>query len=166
MSGYDDKTGWTHFTTSKWHRYIRSEIVSRSEIETRFDGAEVEFYWDASDGIHAHCDEAFLWEILSGEPAVFGVRSDPQEQTEWLSVTDLGANFVPPRASSTVLASLRRIGMLERTNGKNVPTSKAQGLYEERPAGETVRFESRPGAIQRRWAFAVLELLSDEDRDR
>ncbi len=164
MSGYDSKTGWTHFTPSKWRRYIRSAIGSRSEIETLFDGAKVEFYWDASDGIHAHCDEAFLWEILSGEPAIFGVRGDPLEQTEWLSVTDLGANFVPPRASSTVLASLRRIGMLERIEGKDVPTSNAQGLYEERLAGETVRFESRPGAIQRRWAFAVLQLLRVEDR--
>lgn len=162
MSGYDSETGWTHFTPSKWKRYLQRGISSREEVEAIFEMAAVEFYWDASDGIHAHCDEGSLWQILSGEPAVWGERNDSQHQTEWISVTDLGANFDPPKATNTVLALLRRIGLLDRSAGKDIPSLKANGLYQERSAGESVRFMNKPGAIQRRWAYEVLGMLKSE----
>lgn len=159
MSGYDSATGWTHWTPTKWRRYWRSIDGAPDLVEDRLEATEVAYYWDASGGLHALCDEARLWELLSGEPATRGHDTSPGSATEWLSVTDIGANFDPPLGSSAVLARLRRAGLLERVDGHDQPSAAAEGLFEERPASATGRFPSKPGAVQRRWAFAVLEQL-------
>lgn len=161
LSGYDPATGWTHFTPMKWHRYLRPIEGQPLDIEDRLTAARRDYYWDAANGLHVRCDESDLWEILSGQPATWGRESPPvAPKAEWLSVSDIGANFDPPKSASAVLALLRRTGFLERIDGKDVPTQAALGLFEERDIERgTARFPARPGARQRRWAFPVLATL-------
>lgn len=159
MSGYDSATGWTHWIPSKWRRYWRPIEGAPQLIEDGLEAADLPYYWDASGGLHVRCDEASLWELLSGEPATRGHDASPGTATEWLSVTDIGANFDPPLATSAVLARLRSAGILERVDGQDRPSAAAHGLFEERAASATKRFPSKPGSVQRRWAFAVLERL-------
>jgi hypothetical protein len=167
MSGYNSATGWTHFTPTKWQRYFRGSDDRPLGVEARLIEVQRDYYWDAVDGLHVRCDEADLWEILSGEPATWG-RESPcvAPETEWLSVTDIGANFKPRRSASAVLAMLRRAGLLERIDGKDAPTPAARGLFEERDVQSgSARFPARPGAKQRRWAYAVLAILRDSAND-
>jgi hypothetical protein len=162
MSGFNPATGWTHFTPTKVTRYWRSVDGQPDRIDGRLTDLGLPFYWDASGGLHAHCTEGRLWEILSGRPdtrqSSDSSVSDSYEP-EWISITDLGAAFATPLATSTVLKLLRQEGLLERTNGRDIPTTAAVGLYEERTAIPTGRFKSEPGAIQRRWAYNVLVQL-------
>lgn len=167
MSGYDSETGWTHFTPIKWRRYLRPLEGQSLDIEERLAAARRDYYWDAADGLHVRCDEAELWEILSGQRATWGrERRRSTSEAEWLSVTDIGANFDPPKSASAVLALLRRAGFLERVGGKDVPTQRSIGLFEERDVeGGAARLRAGPGARQRRWAFAVLATLRESATD-
>lgn len=158
-SGYDGRTGWTHCTPSKVQRYHRRVEGQADVLDERLRTAGVDHYWDQSGGLHVHCDEGRLWELLSGDPSTWGKAEEVGYETEWVSVTDIGENLDPHRSASAVLAELRRAGLLERRGGKDTPTTGAEGLYEERPAEPTGRFPSKPGAVQRRWAFSVLQQL-------
>jgi hypothetical protein len=118
-------------------------------------------HWDASGGLHVNCTEGELWTLLSGQPD--SIRTDQRPNAglspEWISITDLGAIWSPPLATSSVAKLLREEGLLHTVKGKTVPTEAAEGLYDEREAESTVRFPSKPGAIQRRWSYEVLERL-------
>lgn len=175
MSGYDPRTGWTHFTSTKVGRYHRPVEGQPEDLDGRLAATGLDWYWDASGGVHVHCDDARLWEILSGQASTFSSATpgDPKDEPEWLSVTDIGAALAnPPLASSTVLRLLRETGLLQRKEGRDLPTERARGLYEERPAVEhqASRYpQPKPGAVQRRWAYDVLEQLrglSQDDRER
>jgi len=157
------RTGWSHFTSTKVRRYTRSISGQPGDVGERLAAAGLDWYWDAVGGLHAHCDEARLWEILSGEPAAFGVAAADAVggEPEWISVTDIGAIADPPMKSSTVLALLRKEGLLKRVAGKDVPTEAARGLYAERDVSESrsSRFPPSANTVQRRWQYAVLARL-------
>jgi len=171
MSGYDPRTGWTHFTSSKVSRYHRAVDGQPEDLDERLGATNLDWYWDASGGLHVHCDDGRLWEILSGQPSTFSsaAPADPKNEPEWLSVTDMGAALAnPPLASSTVLKLLRQAGLLQRTEGRDVPTERAHGLYEERPAAAhwASRYpQPKPGAVQRRWVYDVLVQLRQRNDD-
>jgi hypothetical protein len=170
MSGYDDRTGFTHFTGTKIHRYWRPVPGLPDDPEERLAATGLPWYRDAHGGLHVRCDSGRLWTILSGLPS-----RDPPEppvtdpQTEWLNVTNIGANLGPPSlAPSSVAKLLRRAGLLKRANGKDLPTDAATGLYHERLLGEdgwSSAFPQKsgepppPDKLQRLWAFEVIALL-------
>jgi hypothetical protein len=162
MSGYDPRSGWTHLTPTALHRYWNPHDDSDS-VTQRLETHELSYYWDAAGGIHAHCAQATLYEALTGEVASRGRVATPGTETEWISVTDLGANFDPRLSTSAVLSRLRAAGLLTRTDRRDVPTDAAIGLYEERPAEQSGRFPPKPGAVQRRWAFEVLGRIRSID---
>jgi hypothetical protein len=111
--------------------------------------------------LHVNCTEGELWTLLSGQPDSIRTdqRPDAELSPEWISMTDLGAIWSPPLATSSVAKLLREEGLLHTVKGKTVPTEAAEGLYHEREAESTGRFPSQPGAIQRRWSYEVLERL-------
>jgi len=122
-------------------------------------GERLEWYWGVSGELHAHCDDALLWTVLSGRPPAFSSSSpdDPCDQPEWIKVSDLGAVTDPPMGTSTVLAKLRRTGYLERVDGKDQPTERARGHFIERPVDvHSSRYPVREGAVQRLWSYDVL----------
>jgi hypothetical protein len=166
MSGYNPITGWTHFTATKVQRYYRRVEGRADDLDERIAATGIDYYWDASGGLHVHCDDGRLWEILSGQPATFTSASpaDPRDHEEWINVTDIGATLAtPPLAVSTVLRLLREEGLLRRVDGRDVPTEAARGLFEEREVGDnwSSRFQRgpKPGVIQRRWSYQVLSRL-------
>jgi hypothetical protein len=168
MSGFDPATGWTHFTPTKVARYARSVQGRSNEVDVRLSQLDLEYYWDAVGGLHAHCAEGRLWEILSGQPDTFPpsqVLAGTECEQEWISVTDLGAVTHPPLGTSTVLKLLRDEGLIARVHGNDVPTDAAKGLYQEREATSTGRFPSAPGAVQRRWSYRVLTRLRRRSSD-
>jgi len=158
---YNSETGWTRLTNSQLYRYFRSVEGRSDQVERRIEDAHLDYYWDSYGGLHARCSSDGLWELLSGWPGTFGdpVLDETATEPEWISVTDLGAVFTPAAATSTVLKLLREEGLLERLGGKDFPTAAAIGLYSETEAQPTSRFEHRPGAIQRRWAYDVVARL-------
>lgn len=168
MSGYDPRTGWTHFTSTKVSRYYRIIEGHPDEIDARLNAIGADWYWDASGGLHVRYDDGRLWEILSGRPATFAsaTENDPKDAEEWINVTDIGAALAePPLGTSTVLRLLREAGLLSRKEGRDAPTDAARGLFEERPVEghEASRFASRPGSsrVQRRWSYKVLVILRE-----
>jgi hypothetical protein len=168
MSGYDPHTGWTHFTSTKVSRYHRAIEGQPDDLTARLNAIGADWYCDASGGLHVRCDDGQLWEILSGKPSTFtsATETDPKDEEEWINVTDIGAALaVPPLGTSTVLRLLREAGLLQRKDGRDVPTEAAVGLFEERPVEghRASRFPSRPspGAVQRRWAYRVLVMLRE-----
>lgn len=167
MSGYNPQTGWTHFTPTKASRFWRRVDGQPDNLDARLDATGLDWYYDATGGIHVRCDDGRLWNILSGMPATRTSASpdDPADQTEWVSVTDIGAAVaVPALGTSTVLRLLRDEGLLHRVDGKDQPTEAASGLFDERPVGDNnhaARFPRKPGAVQRRWAYPVLARLRD-----
>lgn len=168
MSGYNPRTGWTHFTSTKVSRYHRAIDGQPGDLAERLTAIGADWYWDASGGLHVRCDEGRLWEILSGKPSTFtsATEADPKDEEEWINVTDIGAALAePPLGTSTVLRLLRDAGLLQRKDGRDAPTEAALGLFEERPVEghRSSRFPSRPspGTVQRRWAYRVLVMLRE-----
>lgn len=166
MSGYNPRTGWTHFTSTKVSRYYRTIDGQPDDLEERLTAIGADWYWDASGGLHVRCDDGRLWEILSGKPSTFtsATETDPKDEEEWINVTDIGVALAePPLGTSTVLRLLREAGLLARKEGRDVPTEAALGLFDERPVAghQASRFAARPGAstVQRRWAYRVLVML-------
>lgn len=163
MSGYDPSTGWTHFTPLKVDRYFRAIEGQSNSLQERLVATALDWYWDASGGIHVHCDDGRLWEILSGLPATRSSARPgyPLDEREWISVTDLGEVVEPPLASSTVLRCLREEGLLVRVDGRDVPSPAAEGLFRERPieAGSGRFRRDSAGKLQRLWSYEVLTRL-------
>lgn len=168
MSGYDPRTGWTHFTSTKVSRYHRRVDGQPDELDERLAATGLDSFWDAAGGLHVRCDDGRLWEILSGQPATFSSATpkDPKNETEWLTATDVGAALAdPPLPPATVLRLLREAGFLQRSDGRDVVTKKADGLFEERSLGDnwSSRFNEKgkaaAEAVQRRSAFKVVEEL-------
>ena len=94
MSGYDEATGFTHFTSTKLRHLWRSIEGQPDDPKERLVAVGLDSYRDAHGGLHARCDPSRLQTILSGRPS-----SDPPQppvtepRTEWLSVTTIGANL-------------------------------------------------------------------------
>lgn len=166
MSGYDPQTGWTHFTSTKVRRYLRHIDGQSDDLDARLSTSGLDWYWDAHGGLHVCCDDGKLWEILSGRPATFSsaTETDPRDKEEWINVTDIGAALAtPPLATSSVLRLLREAGLLQRIDGRDVPTEAAQGLFDERAVGgnwsSRFRGRTKANAVQRRWTYRVLVML-------
>jgi hypothetical protein len=170
MSGYDDQTGLTQFTGTKIRRYWRPIEGQPDDPEERLAATGLDWFRDAHGGLCVRCDPGRLWTILSGLPS----RESPEPpvtdpQTEWLNVTTIGVNLGPPSlAPSSVAKLLRHAGLLQRVNGKDVPTGSAKGLYHERPLGQDGWSSAFPpknsepppsDRVQRLWAFEVIALL-------
>jgi hypothetical protein len=173
MSGYDPETGWVSFTVSRWRRYFRGSATLDSDMEpivfARLKNAGIDYYLGSAGTLFARCNTATLWTILSGKPATFGFEEPPaRPSTQWLSVTDIGyALTVPPLPPTGVLKLLRQAGLLERRDGEDHPTARAEGLYLDREFIPSSRFagKGKPKTTQRVWAYAALELLRDMEWD-
>jgi hypothetical protein len=160
MSGYDPHAGWTHFTPLKLGRYFRAVDGQSNILDTRLDDSGLDWYRDVAGGIHVHCDDGRLWEVLSGLPATRSSArpDDPLDAQEWINVTDVGQVMEPPLPTSTVLRYLREEGLLLRVDGKDVPSPAAEGLFEERliTTGSGRFGSDAVGKTQRRWSYEVL----------
>jgi hypothetical protein len=173
VSGYDEATGWTSFTETRWRRYFNrlpNDVEADHPMPIVFDRcrrAALDYYLGAANTLFVRCGPGRLWTLLSGLPSNTEDPAPPEEPaTQWLSVTDIGVALTdPPLPTSSVKRLLRQVGFLQRIDGEDVPTDLGRGLLHERPAVRATAYAAtwRPGIVQRVWSYAALEALRRMD---
>ncbi len=154
----DVNDGWPFLQYRQVERYARGRFESWGHLEQQLAGAGLDYHF-TEHGLAARCSGDALYEFISGRPGRFDNGAGEPDQPHWIRITDLGYVFTPPVPPATVAKLLRQEGLLERVDGRDVPTELAAGHYTERTPEQAVRFEARPGAVQRLWDYSIVQLL-------
>lgn len=159
MSGFDPKTGWCHFTPTKWERYCREIEGQPEHIGDRFKQRKIPFYWDRVGGLHAKCTDGEMWEILSGRRSTWSSEMPDESllEPEYLVVTDLGCNLTPALSPIKTNRLLKEFGYQEKVEGVWKPTEKGKDLCMEFQ-GQGGRYGS---GTYLKWRFEVIHVLME-----
>ncbi len=163
MSGYDQCTGWCHFTPIKLKRYYRSLEDQPDEIQKRFALRGIPVYFDHSGGLHAKCSDGKMWNILSGQPITFdsAESSTTDFDTEYLTVTDLAANLSPKISAIKVNKLLANLGYQENAEGQWNAT-KLGLKYSKKFDSTTARFNQTKYL---KWDYSLISILQKNNID-
>jgi len=159
MSGYDPATSWCHFTPKKWKRYYREINGESEDIGDRLNKASIPFYWDRHGGLHTKCSEGALWTILSGQPDthVPPKISEGSLDAEYLIISDIAINIVPPISAIKTNKVLEKLGLQIKEDKQWLPTQsgKQYATIFENPNS---KYESNTFL---KWKFEIIQIIQE-----
>lgn len=156
MSGYDETTGWSHYSANQLSRYYKDIKGEPASIEDRMRIRNIDFYVDLYGGLHAKCHPGKIWTILSGEKDLFYIdivesnNCDP----EYIKVSEIGFNLSPELKSIKVNKLLHALGFQEKIDKNWRLTEKGIAYGIELKSSE--KYESKKYI---KWKFELISIL-------